>query len=224
MNALTLIFKKILHVFFVLSIKADIRFEMQTIIWRVAEQTRVYLWSGCSNIQIRMHFGLIWSTVVIHQASVECVYCWAVSTLLVDLQVFVAIIQHLSFESILHWCAFGLRSEHWHGVDGSQLGFSHVDIAILLPFSLTSPIKQNFYLVWVLFSPCASGQCLTGKVFTYIIVVLQNESCCPPWLLFMLLHWFYSIPRVCCQKISTGLMPIKYSVYSEAPPKTFPHL
>lgn len=47
---------------------------------------------------------------------------------------------------------------------GSQSGFPHPGAVILLHSSLPNLLKQNIYLVWVLFSLYASGQCLSGKI------------------------------------------------------------
>lgn len=45
---------------------------------------------------------------------------------------------------------------------------SHLYAAILLHSSLANPVKQNIYLVWVLFCLHASGQCLAGKIHFHL--------------------------------------------------------
>lgn len=62
-------------------------------------------------------------------------------------------------------------------LDRSQSGFPHLDTAILLRSSLANSLKQNIYLVWVLFCLCASGRCPAGKID------FHPHSCFAEWIM-----------------------------------------
>lgn len=93
------------------------------------------------------------------------------------------------FEPILPQSAFGW-DQNCDYMDSSQSGLSHRHTAFLLHSSLANPTRQNIYLVWVIFCPHASSQCLAGKIDFH-----PHHSCFAEWIMLSsrIFHYFVTL-------------------------------
>lgn len=122
--------------------------------------------------------------------------------------------------------SFDIR--HQYFVNGSNesantgwMVFPPRDATILLHSSLANSLKQNIYLVWVLFCLYASGQCLAGKID------FHPHSCFAEWIMpssriSLYVAFVWQPLRPCWSQ--TPLCLVSIILTTQVPPKTFPHL